>query len=52
MANGYGAQSSDNGRIGAGALNSSVTTKFNNDLIHSEKDSNGKALVHNTSKKY
>ena len=26
----------------------SVTSKFNNDLIHSEKDSNGKALVNNS----
>ena len=30
-----------------GVLKSSVTSKFNNDLIHSEKDSNGKALVQN-----
>ena len=52
MADGYRAQNGENGRIGAGVLNSSVTTKFNNDLIHSEKDSNGKALVHNTSQNY
>ena len=30
-----------------GVFKSSVTSKFNNDLIHSEKDSNGKALVKN-----
>ena len=30
-----------------GNFKSSVTSKFNNDLIHSEKDSNGNALVKN-----
>ena len=32
---------------GQGVFKSSVTSKFNNDLIHSEKDSNGNALVKN-----
>ena len=31
-----------------GVPNASVTSKFNNNLIHSEKDSNGNALVNST----
>ena len=47
MQNGHMAEN-DGGLGMKGALKSSVTSKFNNDLIHSEKDSNGKALVNST----
>ena len=40
---------SDAKDIGNGAGQpGSITSKFNNDLIHSDKDSNGKAIVHNS----
>ena len=50
MSGASAAPASDAKDIGDGAGNpGSITSKFNNDLIHSDKDSNGKALVHNSS---